>query len=187
MGTNHGFKGRKKLNLKVKRDFQSWMLRRVFVVVGISALIAACILYFYARAEMVGSFFEAHVKIRRVSELLLPVIAAGSAVSLVAGGLLALFLPQKIAGPIYRIEQELSKVASGDLTTRFTLRNNDTLQDFAADMSQTIESVRHSVDQAKQRIDDLETALNDNKFEEAKSLATEARTALARLKTQKET
>ncbi len=186
MGTNQKFKGRKKLNLKVKREFQSWMLRRVFVVVGISALIAACILYFYARAEVVGSFFEAHVKIRRVSELLLPVIAAGSAVSLVAGGLLALFLPQKIAGPIYRIEQELKKVASGDLTTRFTLRNGDTLQDFAADMSQTIESLRHTVDQAKQSLDALETALNDNRVEDARSFAAEARTALARLKTHKD-
>ncbi len=186
MGANQKFKGRKKLNLKVKREFQTWMLRRVFVVVGISALIAACILYFYARAEVVGSFFEAHVKIRRVSDLLLPVVAAGSAVSLVAGGLLALFLPQKIAGPIFRIEQELKKIATGDLTTRFTLRNNDTLQDFAADLSQTIESVRHSVDQAKQNMDALETALNDNRVEEAKAHATEARRALDRLKTHKD-
>jgi methyl-accepting chemotaxis protein len=101
--------------------------------------------------------------------------------------MLALFLPQKIAGPIYRFEQELKKVASGDLTTRFTLRNEDTLQDFAADMSQTIESLRHTVDQAKQSLDALEAALNDNRVEDAKKLAADARRVLARLKTEKDT
>jgi DNA repair ATPase RecN len=61
------------------------------------------------------------------------------------------------------------------------------LQDFAADMSQTIESLRHTVDQAKQSLDALEAALNDNRVEDAKKLAADARRVLARLKTEKDT
>ena len=71
------YKDRKKLNLAVKQEFQRWMLKQVLLAVVISSVVAAIILYFYARQEVLGSFFEAHVKIRRVSELLLPVVIAG--------------------------------------------------------------------------------------------------------------
>src|SRR3989339_1256756 len=101
---------RKKLNLKVKRDFQKWLLARILGVVVLSSLLAALILYFYSYREITDSYYDAHIKIRRVSDLLLPVVLAGSFISLISGMLLALFLPQKIAGPIYRIETDLQAV-----------------------------------------------------------------------------
>ncbi len=159
MTTSSGFKNRKKLNLKVKQEFQRWLLFQVLITVCISALLAAVILYFYARQEIVSSFFDAHVKLRRVSDLLLPVVAAGSLVSLLGGGFLALFLPQKIAGPLFRIERGLKSVAEGDLTTKIALRSEDTLQDFAASVSQTVESLHGSVLGAKASCKQLEKAI----------------------------
>ena len=158
MATEKAYK-RKKLNLNVKKEFQRWLLLRVLVTVGISALLAAVILYFYARQEIVGSFFDAHVKLRRVSDLLLPVVAAGSLVSLMGGGFLALFLPQKIAGPIFRIERGLDSVQEGDLTTRVTLRAEDTLQDFAATVTETVVSLQDRVQLAKESARQLEAAI----------------------------
>lgn len=153
------FKDRKKLNLKVKREFQRWLLTQVLVAVVLSAVVAAVILYFYARQEVVESFFDAHVKIRRVSYLLLPVVAAASAVSLAVGIFLAMFLPQKIAGPIFRIERDLRAVENGDLTTRVQLRTDDTLQDFAETVSQTIGAVRGRVQDLKDVCRQLEAAI----------------------------
>jgi len=152
-------KDRKKLNLAVKREFQRWMLKQVLVAVIVSAVVAALILYFYARQEVVGSFFDAHIKIRRVSDLLLPVVLAGSAVSLAVGIFLSLFLPQKIAGPIYRIEQGLKQIGSGDLTTHIKLREGDTLQDLAENVNQTTASLRNQVHVAKAGCMELEQAV----------------------------
>ncbi|MBU0909314.1 MAG: methyl-accepting chemotaxis protein, partial [Proteobacteria bacterium] len=87
---------RKKLNLNVKREFQKWLFLRMTAQVLISSLVAAVILYFYARSEITDSFYSAHVTIRRVSDLLLPVIAAGSAVSFVGTLIVVIFLPQRI-------------------------------------------------------------------------------------------
>ena len=42
------FKGRKKLNLAVKKEFQQWLLKQVLIAVVVSACLAAIILYFYA-------------------------------------------------------------------------------------------------------------------------------------------
>jgi len=129
---------RKLLNLAVEKEFQRWLLVRIFGVIILSSVLAALILFFYARHETVTSFYSAHIKIRRVSDLLLPVIFCGASVSLFAGALLAFFLPQKIAGPIFRIEKELQAVRRGDLTVVIRLRKHDTLQTFAAKINEVI-------------------------------------------------
>lgn len=155
-----GFK-RKKLNLGVKNYFQKWLLIRILGMIILSSLIAAIILYFYARQEISSSFFDAHIKLRRVSDLLLPVIAAGSGVSLVCGTLLALFLPQKIAGPIFRIEQDLKPVQEGDLTSLISLRQEDILKDLASDINKVTTETRSRIQKSKIALTALIEVLGD--------------------------
>ena len=162
---------RKKLNLSVKKEFQKWLLIRILGTVTLCSLLAACILYLYARNEIVSSFYDAHIQIRRVSDLLLPVIAAGSIVSLISGTLLALFLPQKIAGPIYRIEQDLKSVDQGDLTTTIRLRHSDTLKDLAVSINQTTSSLRTKILKIKESHAKVESSLaSDNRDALIKSI-----------------
>ncbi|MCK5403622.1 MAG: methyl-accepting chemotaxis protein [Desulfobulbaceae bacterium] len=153
---------RKKLNLTVKREFQKWLLIRIMASVFLSSLIAAVILYFYARHEVVSTFYDAHIKIRRVSDLLLPVVAAGSAVSLASGALLAIFLPQKIAGPLFRIEMELEKVKQGDLSGEIKLRRCDVLQDHAKSINETIAILHTNM----QNLKDVHAQIMDRVMEE---------------------
>ncbi|HEY5674348.1 MAG TPA: methyl-accepting chemotaxis protein [Malonomonas sp.] len=183
MDSKPSFKDRKKLNLKVKHEFQRWLLKQVLVAVVLSAVIAAVVLYFYARQEVIDSFFDAHVKIRRVSDLLLPVIAAASAVSLCVGIFLAMFLPQKIAGPIYRIERDLRAIESGDLTTKVQLRTEDTLQDFAETVSQTVGAVRGRVSAVKDNCRQLELAIVAGDKEKIAALLAVQKEQFEKLKT----
>lgn len=132
---------RKALNLAVKRHFQRWLFLRIMASVLAAALLAGLILYGYAYQEVSDSFFDAHVKIQRVSDLLLPVVVAGSLVSLISGLLLAIFLPQKIAGPVYRIEQDLAAIRAGDLDKRIRLRHGDQLQDLATNINSTVDTL----------------------------------------------
>ena len=147
---------RKKLNMAVKREFQRWLLMRIVGAIIVSAGVAALILYFYSRQELGESFYSAHITVRRVSDLLLPVILAGSAVSLVSGIFLALFLPQKIAGPLYRVEQDLSKMGQGDLTVNVKLREGDTLKDFVAVVNANIDELRDRVEFVQRGLKDLD-------------------------------
>ncbi|MBU0673813.1 MAG: methyl-accepting chemotaxis protein [Proteobacteria bacterium] len=133
---------RKKLNLQIEKKFQMWLLVRILGTIFVSSIVAAGILYFYAHQEVGESFYDAHIKIRRVSDLLIPVVIAGSLVSLVSGMLIAIFLPQKIAGPIFRIEQDLIVIRGGDLDKKIRLRDGDPLQGLAESINATIMSVR---------------------------------------------
>jgi methyl-accepting chemotaxis protein len=141
MAENRPYK-RKKLNLQVKRSFQMWLLVRILGSVLASSLVAAVILFFYSNREVGQSFYEAHITIRRVSDLLVPVIIAGSIVSLISGALIAIFLPQKIAGPVYRMEEDLKAVQDGDLDKQIRLREGDPLQGLAETINQTIASLK---------------------------------------------
>lgn len=149
---------RKVLNTGVKKEFQRWLLIRILGTVLLSGLVAAIVLYFYSRQELGDSFYTAHITVRRVSDLLLPVILAGSAVSLISGMFLALFLPQKIAGPLYRVEQDLEPLGAGDLTVRITLRDGDTLKDFAAVVNTNIEELHGKIKAIKTGLGDIDPA-----------------------------
>ena len=141
---------RKKLNFTVKKDFQVWLFLRILITIFVSAVVAVLILYFYARREVGESFYGAHIEIRRVSDLLLPVILAGSVVSMLSGALIAIFLPQKIAGPIYRLENNLKTVGEGNLTVSTTLRSGDVLKDFALTLDNTVSLMRSRIVQLKE-------------------------------------
>ena len=78
--------------------------------------VASIILYLYSKGIVDTEYLSYKTDVRKVSEVLLPVLIAASLTSVVAGLVLALFLPQKIAGPIFRIEQDLLEIGKGDLT-----------------------------------------------------------------------
>ena len=161
---------RKKLNLQIEREFQIWLLVRIVGVIVLCSVVAGLILFLYARQETAASFYQAHIKIRRVSDLLLPVVAAGSLVSLASGVLLALFLPQKIAGPIYRIEKDLEQFQHGDLTVTIRLRQGDTLQDFSQNINNMVISIRERVRVVKEDhavLKRLAAELDDSRLDEA--------------------
>jgi methyl-accepting chemotaxis protein len=176
-------KKRKKLNLAVKREFQMWLLVRIVGVVVISSLVAALILYFYSRREISSSFYTAHIQIRRVSDLLLPVMAAGAFVSLLSGMILALFLPQKIAGPIYRVQKDLEVIREGDLTEHIRLRRNDTLMDLANAVNESTAGLRARVQEVKEIQRELDEVIASMEHKEAADVSARQNDALERIRT----
>lgn len=175
---------RKTLNLAVKRQFQMWLLVRILGVVLVSSLVAVLILYIYSRQEIAANFYSAHIQIRRVSDLLLPVMAAGAFISLASGMALAFFLPQKIAGPIFRIQQSLQAVRLGDLTEQVRLRKNDVLMDLAASVNETTDSLRDRVREIKVIQQELDRLVASLEHREAAGVSARQNAALERLLTE---
>jgi methyl-accepting chemotaxis protein len=174
---------RKKLNLAVKREFQVWLLVRIVGVAIVSTLAAVLILYFYSRQEISGSFYSAHIKIRRVSDLLLPVMAAGAFISLLSGMALALFLPQKLAGPVYRVQKGLDVIKTGDLTEMIVLRKNDTLMDLADAVNETTASLRDRIQEIKDIQRELDQLIATLEHQDTAAVSARQNQALERLRT----
>lgn len=175
---------RKKLNLSVNREFQMWLLTRILGVVVVSSMVAVLILYFYSRQEISSTFYSAHIQLRRVSDLLFPVIASGAFISLLSGLGLALFLPQKIAGPIYRVQKSLDVVKTGDLTEKVVLRKNDAFMNLAESVNETTSDLCRRIQKIKDVQLELDQVLASLEHEEALAIAARQNDALADLVTQ---
>ena len=173
------FYKRKKLNLRVKQDFQIWLLSRILGTVLLTIGVSSVLLYLYAKGQIAADYLN----IKKLSEILLPYLLVSSLTSIVAGMLLALFLPQKIAGPIFRIEQDLQKVREGDLTKKVTLRCHDIMKELAEHVNMTIADMRHTIKEIKETQGNLELKLSDVESEEIKKLLDQQKTSLERFKT----
>jgi len=174
---------RKKLNLAVKREFQLWLLFRIGGVVIVSTLVAVLVLYLYSRQEISATFYSAHIQLRRVSDLLFPVMAVGALISLMSGVALALFLPQKLAGPIFRIQKGLDLIRDGDLTENIILRKNDIFLDLAESVNETSAAIRARVQEVKEIQRELDQLVVSLEHQEAKVLSTRQNQALGNLRT----
>lgn len=128
---------RKKLNLLIKTDFQVWLFWRISGIVCICSVLFACTFYAFVNYAPAGLFAKT-IEPRDFQELLAPFVVISIIVSFFSGIVLGVFLPQKIAGPIYRIETDLRAFRDGDLDKRITLRKNDPFGDLAKEINSTI-------------------------------------------------
>jgi methyl-accepting chemotaxis protein len=88
------------------------------------------------------------------------VVLAGVGVSLGGGLALALFLPQKIAGPLYNIERTLERVRAGSLLPRVKLRRNDCLEEMASEVNNTLDFVCKEVENTLEVQHQIRSALD---------------------------
>jgi len=154
------FQKRKKLNLKIKQKLQVWLLIRIMGVALLTITVAGIILYFYSVTVVDTDYLSFAPKVRKVSEVLLPVFLAASLTSIVAGLLLALFLSQKIAGPVFRIEQDLLRMRTGDLTDIINVRSTDILKELAQSVNMTVHNIRDMIINVKEINTELESEIS---------------------------
>ena len=103
--------------------------------------------------------------------------------SIVAGLLLALFLPQKIAGPIFRIEQDLLQIRTGDLTKTVNLRCADILKELAESVNMTMGDIGHMVKDIQESGNTLGTKILGGEADEIKRAFDRHKKQLERIKT----
>ncbi|MEW5800836.1 MAG: methyl-accepting chemotaxis protein [bacterium] len=138
----HSHQKRKWFNLGIKRQFQLRILGWILLIVVISSLISGGIFYHYSNRQIDTTYKQFHVQLHNMRQVLIPwtLLAIG------IGGFLALtvalFYPQKLAGPLYRLERRIQSIALGNLHEDFRLRSNDELQDLAREINQMGASLR---------------------------------------------
>ena len=177
------FHKRKKLNLKVKQDFQTWLLVRIMGTSMVTIIIASILLYLYSKGVVDAEYLSFKTDVRRVSEVLLPVLIAASLTSIVCGLVIALFLPQKIAGPLFRIEQDMLQVSKGDLTNSITLRCADIFKEHSETINMAVGNIGNMVKDVKESGNALETKIAEGGTDEIKKAFELHKEQLERIKT----
>lgn len=108
------------------------LLGMIMLVVIISTIINAASFYFFSNHEIGNSLMQFHVKARSFLDILFPFIIFSLVIGILVALAITIFMPQRIAGPLYRIEKDIKeKLGEGNLAVKFTVRGGNELGDLA--------------------------------------------------------
>jgi methyl-accepting chemotaxis protein len=105
------------------------------IVVGLLLFIGLTALYYaFARAE--GKAPDP-----RILLVILPPLLLNDLAIMVAAIVIGVFMSHRIAGPVYRITEDIDRVLSGERGVRVSLRRKDALEDLAGKVNQLFERI----------------------------------------------
>ncbi|MBN3040576.1 MAG: methyl-accepting chemotaxis protein [Candidatus Omnitrophica bacterium] len=138
----------KRRNYFIDKKFQTkFIVKFCLIVVVSSALIVGGILYLSQNSNTVA-IENTKVVVKRTSDFILPiVIITLAAVSLLSGitvFILTLLISHKISGPLFRLQREITSLASGDFRRNFRIRGDDQLQELSRSLDDMCKSLRNS-------------------------------------------
>ncbi len=153
--------GRKMLNLTVNRQLQLRLLVKVLGIVVVGIGIMAAVFYYYSNREISESYRQFHVQAKNFLDFLWPAVISSLVIASIAAVIITLFLPQKIAGPLYRIEKDLTdRISTGDLTVQVILRKGDDVTALADALNKTISTLRGKVENISRPAIELQSHLS---------------------------
>ncbi len=154
-----GEQKRKIINFSIKKQLQVRLFIKVFGIILSGVGLMAVLFYFYSNRVIGESYRQFHMQANNFLDLLLPSVLVAFLFCLIISAAIALFLPIKIAGPLFRLEKELiERVAEGDFTVRLKLRKGDDLGELAESINYCMESLSKKIENIKISADALESA-----------------------------
>lgn len=160
------FKDRRKTYF-IKKRFQRNFIIKFCVLVVIGSIISGAIIYSVSKSTLTTTFENSRLRIKSTADFILPAVLLASVFVVVFIGLAAvavtLFTSHRIAGPLYRIEQDVEEIARGDLKKRFNLRRTDEIKVLAENLDQMTQFFRNNIKNLKRQLLELELALEQSK------------------------
>ena len=116
-------------NYFIKREFQTKFILKFCALVALTALISAIVVYLFLSRSVTTVFENSKIVIKPSTEFVMPGLILSSLVSILLVSLATivtvLFISHRIAGPLYKLENSLERMAEGDLSFDISLRKND--------------------------------------------------------------
>lgn len=131
----------------VRGDIQGRYLIMIIISAIVPALVVAgCLYYFMAQLMAQELAFPDAIYAH-----LVPVLKQIGYIMIIALPIIfvlifiwGVFISHKFAGPIHRLEEDLAKILSGDLSVRIQFRKKDKLDELATQLNQVLDDLEKS-------------------------------------------
>mgnify|MGYP001573693133 FL=1 len=148
---------RRRINFSVKKEMQIRIFVKVLLINLIGIVMVSAAFYYYSDIKIEGTYKQFHIHATNFLDYLLPAVVGAGIMGAIFAAALTVFLPHKIAGPLYRMERMLKdEVGGGDLTVRFHPRKGDEGREFADAVNVTVEKLREKMIDIEKRTSELE-------------------------------
>ncbi|MGA1876312.1 MAG: hypothetical protein ACMUIA_11960 [bacterium] len=129
--------------------FQTKFILLFLLLVILSSITSGIVLYQRTNMDLGYRYGEAHSKLKKTGEILLPNVLLGNIIAVVVIGaasvVITLLISHKVAGPLYRFEKNTEQIAQGDLTVITKLRQSDQIQGLAGSLTKMTAELREKL------------------------------------------
>jgi methyl-accepting chemotaxis protein len=132
--------------LKIKSKFQNQLILETTLVSFIFTNCLILLMFLFSEGGHDASLLKLKLAV---------ILAAGQVVGLVLVYRYSLKASHRIAGPLWNLERQLTRLGNGDLTVHVRLREHDHLQDTAALFNETVLKLRKNISAVKTTVEAL--------------------------------
>lgn len=119
----------------IKKNFQFRFIIKFCLLILIGAVISTGLLLLLSQDTLTSSFNQSRLVIKNTALAILPAVIYTNLITLglitLATIIVMMFISHKLAGPLFRFENELREIGEGNLTKAIVLRKKDQITDIA--------------------------------------------------------
>jgi len=113
----------------IQKGYQFKFILKFCLIVLAGSILSTAFLFLFAQSTLTTSFEHSRLVIRNTASAIMPAVFLTNVITLIvvtfATIVVVLFISHKIAGPMFRFEQDLKDIGQGDLTKKISLRKKD--------------------------------------------------------------
>lgn len=154
-------------NYFIKKRFQSNFILKFCILVILAALISAFVIYHFSSQSVTTVFENSRLTIKPSTEFIMPGLILSSLISVIIVGIativVVLFMSHRIAGPLYKFESSLERIASGDVSFDIYFRRGDEAKRLAEVFNVASQCLRNLISDVKAESTQLSSAIHELK------------------------
>ncbi|MCG6880458.1 MAG: hypothetical protein LJE96_15090 [Deltaproteobacteria bacterium] len=149
----------------IKKDYQFKFILKFCLIVLAGSILSTGITFLLAQGTLTSSFEQGRLVIRNTADAILPTVIMTNVITLVviafATVVVVLFISHKIAGPLFRFEQDLEEIGRGNLKKKVRLRKKDQFTGLSNSLNNMTELLNERIVSSQQELQQLIELANE--------------------------
>lgn len=133
----------------IKKGFQFRFILWFCLLVLLGGMLSTGLILYFTQGNLTSLFSNSRLVVTDTAIFILPAVIYTNMITILIISLslmvVTLFVSHKIAGPLFRLEQDINVIAKGDLTFTVRLRKGDQLRELSADINEMTASLNTKV------------------------------------------
>ncbi len=143
----------------IDKSFQLSFIVKFISILIVGGVISIGLTMMTTRETLTTSFMNSRLVIENTSWAIMPSVIFTTLITTAVVGivvvLMTLLVSHKIAGPMYRFDKDIERIADGDLKNRIFLRQGDQLTKIAGSLNQMTEALHTKVSTVERELGEL--------------------------------
>ncbi len=152
----------------IKKDFQTRFIVKFVMILVAGGLLSVGLTFLNTQDSLTAVYANSKLSIQNTSLAIMPSVVFTMLVTTLVLGLVViavtLLVSHKIAGPMFRFEKDINRIAAGDLKSRIHIRKGDQFQELAVSLNQMVEGLAERLNEVRAASDETMRQSIDEKF-----------------------